>query len=436
VKRIIVLALAGAAALAIPTVADAKPGHSGPDACKRTKRVGFAAAGPLVALEETSLRIYVKRANRHARRWLAQREPLFESAGARLKLARLVDRDGSGTVELTDAAPGDRIRVSGKLTLPKRRCSGDAALVVRRVSVAAAPGVPDPVSEATRERGGHKKPAPTSTPTPAPPTGEVIWAADAERELALEWATGNAFDVNSGNATSTLNSAWALSSRVRRTTSPVAQGSYAYAMTVRGSDRDAYTSGAQRTELGQNNAARTMADGVDRQMRQGQERWIGFQVRIPASYPSAAWNTLVQLKGAGSGNGPLGVYWENNRVVLKKSSSQTYGSTSIASVWSPATATPRDSWIKLLVHVKWSTGGDGFYELLGDLADGQGLRQLKPLTSGWTLKYAADGTPVSVGPRVGIYRSALTQDATAYFDGFAVGATRADATLRAFGAAL
>ena len=176
-----------------------------------------------------------------------------------------------------------------------------------------------------------------------------------------------------------------------------------------------------------------MADGVDRQMHQGEERWIALQMRIPSSYPGAAWNTLVQLKGAGSGNGPLGLYWENNRVVLKKSASQTYGSTNIGTVWSPSVATPRDRWIKLLVHVKWSTGGDGFYELFGDLGDEQGFRQLKPLTSGWTLKHASDGTPVSVGARFGIYRAALAEDTTAYFDGFAVAATSADAILRAFG---
>jgi hypothetical protein len=43
---------------------------------------------------------------------------------------------------------------------------------------------------------------------------------------------------------------------------------------------------------------------------------------------------------------------------------------------------------------------------------------------------------VNVGARFGIYRSALAQDATAYFDGFNVSATRADATLRALGQSL
>ena len=102
----------------------------------------------------------------------------------------------------------------------------------------------------------------------------MIWAADAEHALSAEWATGNAFDVNAGNGTSTLSSSWAASSRVRRLTTGMAQGTGMYAITVRAADHDAYTSGAQRTEIGQNNTARVMADGIDRQMHQGQDRWI------------------------------------------------------------------------------------------------------------------------------------------------------------------
>jgi hypothetical protein len=279
--------------------------------------------------------------------------------------------------------------------------------------------------------------APTPTPTVVPAAqGNVVWAADGEAPLASEWATGNAFDVNGGNGTSTLSATWGPSTRVRRVTSPVAQGSYAFAMTVKAADHDAYTSGAQRTEVGQNNTARTMADGIDRQMRQGQDRWIAYQVRIPAGYPTATWNAIQQNKGEGKGNGPLSWYFEGGKLMLKKSASQSYGSTNANTVWTSPTPTARDKWIKILLHVKWSTGSDGFYEAFGDLADGNGFRQLKARTSGWTLKYGADGGPVNVGSRIGIYRSALSQDATAYFDGFNVAGSRADATARAFGASL
>ena len=280
--------------------------------------------------------------------------------------------------------------------------------------------------------------APPSDSEPVPASGgSVVWAGDAEHTLAAEWATGNAFDINSGSATSTLNSAWANGTRVRQVTSPVAQGLRAYAMTVRASDRDAYTSSAQRTEIGQNNAARSFSDGIERQMLQGQERWIAVQLRIPADYPAAAsWNAVVQLKCEGSGNGPLSWGWANGKLRLSKSQSQTYGSVNDGPVWESPTTTVRDRWIKLLLHVKWSVNSDGFYEAFGDLADGQGFRQLKPPTSGWTLKYSSTGQPVRVGARFGIYRSAMAQDSTLYFDGFNVATTRADATQRAFGKAL
>jgi Polysaccharide lyase len=102
-------------------------------------------------------------------------------------------------------------------------------------------------------------------------------------------------------------------------------------------------------------------------------------------------------------------------------------------VWEAPSQTVRNRWVKLLVHVRWSTGGDGFYELWGDLADGHGFRELKALTSGWTLKNGSSGGPVDVGARIGIYRSSLAQDGTVYFDGFNVATTRAAATTRAFG---
>jgi hypothetical protein len=281
-------------------------------------------------------------------------------------------------------------------------------------------------------------PAPDAAPAPAPAgAGNVVWAADGERTLASEWATGNAFDVNDSNSAATTNSLWTSSTRVRRVTSPVAQGSTAYAMTVGGADRDAYTSTAQRTEIGQNNSPRTMSDGVERQMYAGQERWIAYSVRIPASYPTvAAWCVINQNKGAGTGNGPLSVHFENGRLGLHKSQSQTYGSTNISPVWTAPSATIRDTWIKILLHVKWSLGSDGSYALYGDLTNSGTLSTLKSETSGWTLKYGSTGGPVSVGSRVGIYRRAQTSNDTMYFDGFNVAATRADATLHAFGHAL
>ena len=220
-------------------------------------------------------------------------------------------------------------------------------------------------------------------------------------------------------------------------TTPVAQGEKAYAVTVKAGDQDAYTAAGQRTEIGQNNGARQFGDGTgDRQQRQGEERWIAYQLRLPAGTVQAGWCALNQNKGAGTGNGPLSLYFENNRLKLMQSGSQAYGSTSIGSIWNAPADTVRNQWIKIMIHVKWSTGSDGFVELFGDLADGQGFRQLMPRKSGWTLKYGADGGPVTVGSRIGIYRAKTNADTTVHFDGFNVAANRADASLRAFGQSL
>src|SRR4051794_24215197 len=145
----------------------------------------------------------------------------------------------------------------------------------------------------------------------ADPGGGVIWVAGAEHPLVDEWAAGNAADVDAGRGTSTQVQAWQGSTFVRQVTSPVAEGSRAYAFTVDPRSRDPYTHAAQRSELGQNNPARGMVDGVDRQMHQGEERWIAFQIWIPSSFQESEWDAIQQNKAAGKGNGPLSWYFED-----------------------------------------------------------------------------------------------------------------------------
>ena len=148
----------------------------------------------------------------------------------------------------------------------------------------------------------------------------------------------------------------------------------AYRVTVKAADRDKYTSSAQRTEMGQGQASSWYAlpDGIDRKMYAGQNRWIAIRLLIPASYASGSWNSIAQLKGQGIGNGPFGLYFENGKLILSKSRSQAYGSVLSSDVWIAPTLTARDRWLELLVHVKWSIGSDGFYELFGDLRTGEG----------------------------------------------------------------
>jgi hypothetical protein len=228
---------------------------------------------------------------------------------------------------------------------------------------------------------------------------------------------------------------WVTSTRIVQSTAPGSLGS-AYRVTVKAADRDKYTSSAQRTELGQGQGRSTyvLDDGVDRKMYQGQERWIAIRLLIPASYVSGGWNSFTQFKGQGSGNGPFGLYFGAGKLILSKSRTQAYGSITLADVWVPPTPTTRDQWLEVLMHVKWSTGSDGFYELFGDLKDGHGFQRLKPLTPGWTLKQGSDGKPVVVGIRSGIYRQAVAKDSSIFFDSVVVAASRDSATYGAFGA--
>jgi len=145
-KKLIVVALAGLATLALPVVgASAKPPWAGGEKaggqhgkshrCAKPRRVGFVVAGSLAAWDGTSMTLTVARGNRHARRWLDVNEPVFDLTDLTVRFNGVADGDASGTVDMADVLPTDRVRVSGKLALPKRGCVGDSELVVRRVRV-------------------------------------------------------------------------------------------------------------------------------------------------------------------------------------------------------------------------------------------------------------------------------------------------------------
>jgi hypothetical protein len=265
----------------------------------------------------------------------------------------------------------------------------------------------------------------------------VLWSAHAEEALSREWAAGNAADVHDGLGTSTTDEDWAGTSRVRQVTAPVAKGERAYAISVSPGDFDAYTSGAQRTELGQNNTAREFWDGTgDRQFRHGHETWQAWSVFLPASFPAGpsddGWLDLMQWKTEGLGNGPFALALEDGRLQLDRSVSQEYASTDIETIWRSDAPVARDTWLRFVMHTKWSASGDGFVTLHGDLADGQGMRELMPRIDRWTLKLDEGGEPGSVGWRFGQYRSGVPGGGTVYFDGLAVGRTRAAAEAEAF----
>src|SRR4051794_37300283 len=108
-------------------------------------------------------------------------------------------------------------------------------------------------------------------------SARVLWTADAERATYSEWA----------------NNSCQNDDRVRRVSSPVAQGSHAYRLEVRDGD-DSY---GERCELGEGNPVRSGFPLYHK----GDERWIAFQVYLPDDYPIDldTWNVIMQLKQLG-----------------------------------------------------------------------------------------------------------------------------------------
>ena len=140
------LALISAAALAaVPAAASAHPGNGhgkgqaqreahapnndGPakpgNRCARLQRVAFVAHGTFVSFADDMLVMKVVRANHHARAFTSG-TPL-STKGAKVTFQGLTGFD--------QAVSTDRVTVIGKLLRPKRGCSGDTSVVLRKVMV-------------------------------------------------------------------------------------------------------------------------------------------------------------------------------------------------------------------------------------------------------------------------------------------------------------
>src|SRR4051794_9349845 len=245
-----------------------------------------------------------------------------------------------------------------------------------------------------------------------PARADVLWHADAERPLADEWA----------------NFSCASPDRVSEVSDPVAQGSSAYRVDLHDGD-DSF---GERCELGMSAPTKPGFPLFS----EGDERWIGYQVYIPAGFPSdgSRYVDITQFKQVNDLCAPaLSVHVENGELLLFHSADNR-SSCGGEPLWRGPMAYGR--WVKLLFHVQWSSDpSQGSVELLGDL-DGGGLKQLLPPTRMFTMKMDPVGATLPVGTRLGIYRDrAVAGDATAYFDGFTIATDRASAEAGAFGAA-
>jgi hypothetical protein len=103
--------------------------------CAKLQRVGFVVDGTFGSYADPDLTVAVVEANRHARSWVAANGSTFSTAGARMAFEGVTDGDTDGFVTFADVLSTDQVILVGKLTRPKKGCTGDQSVVVRHVHV-------------------------------------------------------------------------------------------------------------------------------------------------------------------------------------------------------------------------------------------------------------------------------------------------------------
>jgi hypothetical protein len=258
-----------------------------------------------------------------------------------------------------------------------------------------------------------------------PEPGKVIWTADGERPVAQEWASSCAQGASGpGDGVAPPDTS---SPRIERQDSVVAQGRYAYAITVVPGDR----CHQERAELSQGNPSRPSFD--DRLFQQGDDRYISFQVRLGSNFDLNVdtWRLVAQLHQQGNlGTPPLSLDVERGEWVLYKTDANVDSHDTIALWHAPAT---KERWVKFTLHVRFDADPErGELELWGNPAGGE-LKSLLPSTRTYTMKKDATGAAVPVHARIGVFRNAgHFGTETVYYDGFTVATTRAAAEKSAF----
>ena len=256
----------------------------------------------------------------------------------------------------------------------------------------------------------------------------VIWKADAERSASAEWASSRAEPPGPAPCPGSTSPDRATP-KIRRVTSPVAQGRYAYAITVSPGD----DCSGERAELGQGNPSRQGFE--DRVFRDGDERWISFQVRLGSDFDPGVdtWRVIAQFHEPGGDYGPpsLSLNVEDGDFVLYHAD-KNVPSEDTVELWHAHAV--KDRWVRFTLHVKFSPDPHtGFIELFGNPAGGP-VRQLLRRKPTFTMRKAADGHGAPLHARIGIYRNPHGHfgTETVYFDGYTVATSRAAAEGNAF----
>jgi hypothetical protein len=257
-------------------------------------------------------------------------------------------------------------------------------------------------------------------------TGDVLWRADGEQSLVDEWAeySTTANCAVTSDTVTTDNNAF-------RESSVKAKGAYGYEFVVNDGD-NCY---GERAELGQALPSRSDFT-ASRLFNNGDDRWISFQVRLGSDFPvnTPHWNAIAQWKQLVSTTVvpiPMVTLQVHDGAFYLERAAGTASSNATTIPTRLATAAT-DRWVKLSMHIKFSTDPSvGFVEIYGD-PDGTGMRQLKSLEHFSTLATDASGNPVPSHSRFGIYRNrTISGTAHVYYDGYTVATTHSAAEANA-----
>lgn len=261
-----------------------------------------------------------------------------------------------------------------------------------------------------------------------PIPGRVLWRADGTRPIQDEWASYATGDV-----------CWTTGSPL---TAPGRASSRAFVTRVAG--RTAYAfhlvdgddCSGERAELAQGNPTKP-ASG-DRQFHRGDDVWIAYEFLIPADAMPVVptWQCLGQLKAAGRGGPVVCPDLVDDRLGLRHTASTVQGSVDLDRLWQAPRPVVRGRWIRYVFHVDFDPDPQrGSLEFWADLADGGGMQRRVARRSLSTMKVGADGRPLPVHARIGVYRDPATRgDARIFYAGYTVATTRAAAEHAAFGA--
>jgi hypothetical protein len=261
----------------------------------------------------------------------------------------------------------------------------------------------------------------------------IVWSGDAEQPASAQWASSAANGPACSAAPPDMSTA-----DVQRVTFPypVAQGRYSYHFQVNDGD-DCF---GARAELGQGNPPNPRQP--DRQFYAGQDRWISFQAFLPGDFqlddPLGESTGLMQIKQQGADGKPaLGIgNGEGDLCMYIDSTSYTHHSNHCGDGYYDLGQPAQSRWIKLTLHILFSTTSQGFVQVWGDLGDGRGYRLLLPRVYAPTMKAdPTSGQPIPSQARIGIYRSlSITGTEDLYIDGFTVATDEQNAVENAFAA--